>query len=49
MNCQILFPEKKKNNINLLSAELAQRVVSVNSLHAATVTSMSVRSCDHMN
>ena len=27
MKCQILFPEKNMKNINLLSAELAQRVV----------------------
>ena len=35
MKCQILFSGKnKKNIINLLSAENAQRVVKVNSLHA---------------
>ena len=29
MKCQILFSGKNKKNINLLSAELAQRVVRV--------------------
>ena len=29
MNCQILFPQKNKKNINFLSAEFAQREVMV--------------------
>ena len=32
MKCPILFLGKIKKNINLLSAELAQRVVKVNSI-----------------
>ena len=33
MNCQILFSEKNKENVIILSsAELAQRVVKVNSM-----------------
>ena len=34
MECQILFSGKNKKNINLLSAELALRVVKVNPSHA---------------
>ena len=36
MSCEILFPWKSKENINLLSAELAQSVVNVkkNGSHA---------------
>ena len=30
--CQTLFSEKNKKNINLLSAEFAQRVVKVNDI-----------------
>ena len=34
MRCQILFPGKKKKNIDLSSAELAQRVVKVKYMKA---------------
>ena len=47
-NCQILFSGKsKKNNINLLSAELAQRVVKVKNWLSYNVT-IFIQTCQQL-
>ena len=42
MKCQILFSGESKKNINLLSAELAQRVVRVKILFTAAADNSTI-------